>query len=385
MDKIYLDYAAATPLDPAVLNCVYDLEKNYFGNPSSVHRFGQKSKNLIENARKTIAGSIGAYPDEIVFTSGGTESNNMALIGAALANRERGRHIITTRVEHPAVLETSRYLERSGFTITYIDVDGHGMISLDQLDRSVSEETIVISVMLANNETGVILPVEEIVNIIGGKNILLHSDAVQAFGKLNIDVSSFAIDMLSLSSHKIYGPKGIGALYIRRGKKVEKYIHGGAQEAGFRAGTENVAAIGGFAEAVEQLTIQRDEAGRIRELRNHLESELKKTISGLAVNGEEAKRLYTHSSLYFPMIPGNSLLMNLDINGIAVSMGSACSSGSIKPSHVLTAMGFTQQRVSNSIRVSLGRFTTKEEIDKTIQQIKKIVGQMNIRESDDSR
>ena len=385
MDKIYLDYAAATPLDPAVLNCVYDLEKNYFGNPSSVHRFGQKSKNLIENARKTIAGSIGAYPDEIVFTSGGTESNNMALIGAALANRERGRHIITTRIEHPAVLETSRYLERSGFTITYIDVDGHGMISLDQLDRSVSEETIVISVMLANNETGVILPVEEIVNIIGGKNILLHSDAVQAFGKLNIDVSSFAIDMLSLSSHKIYGPKGIGALYIRRGKKVEKYIHGGAQEAGFRAGTENVAAIGGFAEAVEQLTIQRDEAGRIRELRNHLESELKKTISGLAVNGEEAKRLYTHSSLYFPMIPGNSLLMNLDINGIAVSMGSACSSGSIKPSHVLTAMGFTQQRVSNSIRVSLGRFTTKEEIDKTIQQIKKIVGQMNIRESDDSR
>ncbi len=379
MDTIYLDYAATTPIDPAVLNRMYDLEKNYYGNPSSVHRFGQKSRHIIEEARQTIAAAVGAHPNEIVFTSGGTESDNMAIIGGAAALRGKGRHIITTRIEHPAVLESCRYLERAGYEVTFLDVDRDGMISTEQLQHSITDETILISIMMANNETGVIFPLDKIIGAIGKRNIVLHCDAVQAFGKMNIDLAEKGVDLLSLSAHKIYGPKGIGALYIRRGSVVEKYLHGGSQEGGRRAGTENVAAIGGFAEAVEQLTIQRSEWKRIRNLRDRLESELKDALPGVYINGGAAPRLIGHSNLYFPEIPADSLLMNLDLKGIAISTGSACSSGAARPSQVLTAMGFTPEHVAGSVRISLGRFTRETEIEQTIRTIREIAGRFNRR------
>ncbi len=385
MDKIYLDYAATTPLDPAVINCLYDLGKNYFGNPSSIHFYGQQSKNLIEKARRTIAETIGAQPKEIIFTSGGTESNNMAIIGGAMANRHRGRHIITTPIEHPSVLEACRYLEKSGFTVSYLDIDENGMLSTEELLQSISGDTILISVMMANNETGVILPIKELGEIIKRRGILFHCDAVQAFGKLNMDVPALGVDLLSLSAHKIYGPKGVGALYIRNGSMVERYLHGGSQEAGRRPGTENIAAIGGFAEAVGQLSVQRDERNRIKKLRDTLEAGLEKINPDIIMNGQKSERLFSHSNVYFPMISGDNLLMNLDINGVAISTGSACSSGSQHPSHVLTAMGLAPERVTNSVRISLGRFTTKEEIEKTIGQIEKTISRFNVRTADDTR
>jgi cysteine desulfurase len=379
MDTVYLDYAATTPIDPAVLNRMYDLEKNYYGNPSSMHRFGQKSKHVLEEARRTIAAAVGVQPNEIVFTSGGTESDNMAVIGTAAARRGKGRHIITTAVEHPAVLESCRYLERAGYGVTYLEVDRDGRISTERLQRSITDETILVSIMMANNETGVIFPLDEIADIIGKRDIVLHCDAVQAFGKMNIDLAEKGVDLLSLSAHKIYGPKGIGALYIRRGSVVEKYLHGGSQEGGKRAGTENVAAIGGFAEAVEQLAIQRSELKRIRGLRDRLESGLKEAIPGMHVNGGAVPRLIGHSNLYFPEIPADSLLMNLDLKGIAISTGSACSSGSTRPSHVLTAMGFPPEHVAGSVRITLGRFTRETEIEHTIRTIREIAGRFNSR------
>jgi len=385
MVTIYLDYAATTPLDPAVINCMNDLAKNYFGNPSSVHAFGQRSKSIIEKARKRIAEAIGAQPKEILFTSGGTESDNMALVGAAIANRDRGRHIVTTRLEHPAVLETCKYLETTGFDITYLDVDTEGCLSIRQLERSISDETVLVSVMLANNETGVLFPVREIGEIIQQRNILFHSDGVQAFGKLHIDVTDLKLDLLSLSAHKIYGPKGIGALYIRSGSKLEKIFHGGAQESGRRAGTENVPAIGGFGEAVEQLAVQREERHRIKDLRDLLEKKLRELKSGILINGVKSERLYSHSNIFFPNISGENLLMKLDMNGIAVSTGSACSSGSMQPSHVLTAMGLSAERITNSVRISLGRFTTQEEIEFTLEKLAQVVNRENTRVTHDPR
>ncbi len=385
MATIYLDYAATTPMDPAVINCMYDLGKNCFGNPSSTHAFGQRSKTVIEKARKRIADAIGAQPKEIIFTAGGTESDNMALIGAAFANRDRGRHIITTRIEHPAVLETCKYLENAGFEITYLGVDSGGRLSIQQLEQSISDETVLISVMMANNETGVLFPIREIGEIIQRRNILFHSDCVQAFGRLHIDVSELKLDLLSLSAHKIYGPKGIGALYVRSGSKLQKFFHGGAQESGRRAGTENVPAIGGFAEAVEQLAVQRDERHRIKGLRDLLETRLSKLSPGILINGSKSERLYSHANIFFPNISGENLLMNLDINGIAISTGSACSSGSMQPSHVLTAMGLPAERVANSVRISLGRFTTQEEIEITLQKLEQVINRTNARVANDPR
>jgi cysteine desulfurase len=373
MDRIYLDYAATTPLDPAVINCMYDLSKNHFGNPSSIHWSGQKSRQIIESARKTIAEMIGARPGEIVFSSGGTESDNLAILGTAIANRDRGRHIITTRVEHPAVLEACRYLEKTGYEITFLEVNEDGMLSLEELDRAISDNTILISVMLVNNETGVIFPIKQIGEMIRKKNILFHCDAVQAFGKMTIDVQDLGIDLLSVSAHKIYGPKGTGALYIKSGTRLDKILYGGSQEAGRRPGTENVVAIGGFSEAVEQISVQRAERSRIRNLRDNFETRIKDLIQGISVNGQKSERIFTHSNICFPMIAGEILLMNLDIMGIAISTGSACSSGSNRPSHVLSAMKLPEDRVKNSVRITFGRFTRTDEIDMTIDQIQSII------------
>ena len=372
MHSIYLDNAATTPLDPAVQIAMRVAEQKYFGNPSSLHSFGQKSKVALENARSLIAEAIGARRNEIVFTSGGTESNNMALIATASANRDRGRHIITTPIEHPAILETCKFLEKIGFSVSYVDMQANGGINLEQLSKLIDSETIIVSVMLANNETGCIFPIQEISAAIKNKNIYLHTDAVQALGKVDINVDELGVDLLSLSAHKIYGPKGVGLLYVRQGTKIEAFIHGGSQESRRRGGTENLVGIVGFAEAVAQLSVKKEEHARIETLRDLLEDQLKQKIQGVRINGDTVPRLISHTNIYFPFMSADSLLINLDLHGIAVSAGSACSSGSTAPSHVLTAMKLPEPRVLNSLRFSIGRFNTKKDISETVAVIKEL-------------
>ena len=366
MTMIYLDHAATTPLDSAVATAMHRVEVQYFANPSSVHSAGQQSKVQLEHARHVIADALMAKPDEIVFTSGGTESNNMAIIGAARANRHLGNHIITTKIEHPAVLEPCHFLEQNGFRLSYLDVDRDGLPDLDQLKTLLSQDTILVSIMAVNNETGVILPLDQVRSLMDGTSALLHCDSVQAFGKTQLPAN---VDLLSFSAHKIYGPKGIGALYIRKGIRIDPILHGGSQEVRQRPGTENLPAICGFAEAVSRLQHFSVHADRIRYLRDLLEQKLLDQIPGLEINGSDAPRAGEFSNIYFPFMTGDSLLMNLDMHGIAVSSGSACSSGSRKPSHVLASMGFSSDRISKSLRFSLGRSTSEEDILKTVDII----------------
>jgi cysteine desulfurase len=367
-----LDHAATTPIDPSVLSVMEDVNRTNFANPSSIHSSGQKSKVLIERSRKTVADLIGAKSGEIVFTSGGTEANNLALIGAARANRNNGDHIITSKIEHPAILETCKYLSKNGFHISYIDVDRNGLLDLTLLEKCLRNETILISLMMVNNETGCLFPVKEVGDLLSDKQIILHSDAVQALGKNDIDVRELNIDLISFSSHKIYGPKGCGALYIRQGTKIENILFGGAQESFRRPGTENLLSITGFAEAVNQIQNHLNTMETIKNLGTLFEKILKDSFPHLEINGENIPRVPGISNVYFPFMAGDSLLMNLDLHDIAVSTGSACSSGSQKPSHVLKEMGFENERITNSIRFSLGRQTTKEEILKTVDVLKMI-------------
>ncbi|TFH01446.1 MAG: cysteine desulfurase [Calditrichales bacterium] len=366
MKMIYLDYAATTPLDSAVATVMHRVEAQFFANPSSIHSAGQQSKVQLEQARQIVATALNAKPDEIVFTSGGTESNNMAIIGTALANRHLGNHIITTKIEHPAVLEPCHYLEQNGFRVSYLDVDRNGMPDLNQLKTLLCPDTILVSVMAVNNETGVILPLDQVQSLLKDTSALLHSDAVQAFGKIQIPGS---VDLLSLSAHKIYGPKGIGALYIRKGSRVNPILYGGSQEVHHRPGTENLPAICGFAEAVSRLQHFTVHADRIRGLRDMFEQRVTDLIPGVEINGAGTSRAGEYSNIYFPFMAGDSLLMNLDMHGVAVSSGSACSSGSRKPSHVLDSMGFSGEHVNNSLRFSLGRSTSEEDILKTVDII----------------
>jgi cysteine desulfurase len=375
---IYLDHAATTPIDPSVISVMDNISKNYFANPSSIHSLGQKSKVLIENSRKTVASSIGAQAGEVVFTSGGTESNNFALIGTARAHKNSGNHLITSKIEHPANLETCQHLSENGFRITYLDVDENGLLDFDQLEKSVCDDTILISLMMANNETGGMLPIREVGKFIGDKKIIFHSDAVQAFGKTDIDVNDLNIDLLSLSSHKIYGPKGCGSLYIRQGTDIENILFGGSQEISRRPGTENIGAIAGFAEAVRQIENNLDSLESIRNLCVFFEKKLKETFPNLKINGDNVSRVPGISNIYFPFMSGDSLLMNLDLHKIAASTGSACSSGSQKPSHVLKAMGYDDKRINNSLRFSLGRDTTEKEILHTIDVLKSIYDNNNL-------
>ncbi len=369
---IYLDHAATTPIDPSVLSVMGEINRSCFANPSSIHSSGQKSKVLIEKSRKTVAHSIGAKAGEIVFTSGGTEANNLSLIGAARANRDKGNHIITSKIEHPSILEACKYLSENGFRISYIDVDSTGLLDLSQLEKFICKETILISMMMVNNETGCLLPIKDIGQILKDKQIIFHSDVVQAFDKIDITVNELNIDLLSLSSHKVYGPKGCGALFIRQGTKIESILYGGSQETSRRPGTENLLAIAGFAEAVNRMQYHKNKRKTIRLLGDLFEEKLTNTFPNLEINGEEVPRAPGYSNIYFPFMPGDSLLMNLDLHDIAVSTGSACSSGSQKPSHVLQAMGFDHERINNSVRFSLGRDTTEEEISETIDVLKTI-------------
>ena len=371
--KVYLDNSATTAMAAEVIEAMLPYFSDEMGNAQSVHSFGQRAKAAVEKARREVAALINAAPLEIVFVSGGTEADNLAIRGIAEAHRDHGRHIITTKIEHPAVLATCEALEASGYRVTYLPVLRTGIVSADDVRQAIGDETILISVMLANNETGTIQPIEEISALVnqarsrGLKHLHLHTDAVQAVGKVAVDVDRLGVDLLSLSGHKIHGPKGIGALYVRKGTRLAKLLYGGHHERDRRAGTENVPGIAGLGRAAELARTQLDERiNRMRALRDYLEQQLLSRFNGVRINGDIQQRVPNVSNLSFDGIDGESLLIALDLKGIAVSTGSACASGSLEPSHVLQAIGLSRDEVRGSLRFSLGAYTTREEIDYAI-------------------
>ncbi len=366
--RIYLDYAATTPLRPEVRAALEPyLSPDGFGNPSSLHADGQRAKRALDTARDLLAGALGCQFSEISFTSGGTESDNAALIGVMLANKSRGNHLITTQIEHEAVTETARFLETLGFRVSYLPVDEFGLVSPQSVADALTDETVLVSVMHANNEVGTLQPLREIAGIVHARGALLHTDAVQTFGQLPVTVGALNADLLTLSAHKIYGPKGAGALYVRSGIAIEPLLHGGGQERERRSGTENVAAIAGFGEAVRLLLPERaTEAARLTLLRDRLWSGLSERIPGIVLNGHPVHRLPNNLNVSLPGLDAETLLLSLDRAGISASSGSACTSGSIEPSHVLSAMGLSDARLKSALRLTLGRGTTVEEIDRTV-------------------
>ncbi|MBI4335578.1 MAG: cysteine desulfurase NifS [Candidatus Omnitrophica bacterium] len=375
MKKIYLDHNATTPVDPLVLEAMLPFYKDIFGNASSIHEFGRAARKGVDEARLKVASLIGAKDaDEIIFTAGGTESDNFALKGAADALKAKGNHIITSSIEHQAVLNTCKFLEKSGYKVTYLNVDRYGIVDLNQLKESITDKTILISIMFANNEVGTVEPVEEIARIAKGKGVLFHTDAVQAAGKVPIDVVKLGVDMLSISAHKIYGPKGVGALYIRKGVKLTPLLHGGHHEKNRRGGTENVAGIAGFGKAAEvAVKNMPDEAKRTKALRDRLTEGILKNIKHTYLNGHTENRLCNTANVSFEYLEGEGILLNLDMEGIGASTGSACTSGSLEPSHVLTAMGIDAVRTQGSIRFSLGKDNSEEDIDYVIKALPPII------------
>ncbi len=371
---IYLDNAATTQLFPEVLEGMKPYLTEYYGNPSSIYRFAQKSTQAVEQAREEIAEIIGAKPSEIYFTAGGSESNNWAIKGIAEAYKSKGKHIITSKIEHHAVLHTCEYLEKQGYEVTYLDVNEEGVIDLDQLRQSIRSDTILISVMAANNEIGTIQPLAEIGEIAKEHGVFFHTDAVQAFGHISLDVEEMKIDLLSASGHKIHGPKGIGFLYIRGKVKLSSLIHGGAQERGKRAGTHNVPGIVGFAAAAKKAEHDREMvSGQEKKLRDYLIKRIEAEIPFSLLNGHRTDRLPNNVHFCFRFIEGESMLILLDGAGICASSGSACTSGSLDPSHVLLAIGRPHEIAHGSLRVTLSEETTKEELDYVVETLKKII------------
>jgi cysteine desulfurase len=373
--RVYLDNNATTRIDPAVLDAMLPCLREEFGNASSLYSLGRQAKKALESSRERIARILGsASPDSVVFTASGSESDNMAIRGVAEALRDKGKHIITSDVEHPAVLNTFKYLETQGFEATYIKPDGAGLITAEAVAAAVRDDTILISVMHANNETGTINPIADIAKIAKRRRVLLHTDAVQTFCKLPFTVNELGVDLLSLSAHKINGPKGVGALYVREGVPLKQLIHGGHQERSRRAGTENVAGIVGLAAAAEISSADRDkEFGRIKALRDRLETGLNEKLQNLRLNGHASLRLPNTLNLSFPFIESESLLLELDLKGIAVSSGSACSSGTGEPSHVLLSMGIPPEICRGALRFSLGRENTEEEVEYVLTLLPDIV------------
>ena len=372
--EVYLDNSATTRCYEEVKDIVVRTMMEDYGNPSAMHLKGVQAENYVKEAAKEIAKTLKVQDKEIYFTSGGTESDNWALIGTAMANQRKGKHIITTKIEHHAILHTCEYLERKGVEVTYLDVDENGLVDLDELQKAIRPDTILISIMFANNEIGTIEPVKEIGMIAKEHGILFHTDAVQAFGQVPIDVDNMHIDMLSSSAHKINGPKGIGFLYIRKGVKIRSFVHGGAQERKRRAGTENVPAIVGYGVAAKRAADTMEERTvRERQLRDDFIERVEKEIPYVKLNGHPDKRLPNNINFSFRFIEGESLLIMLDMKGIAGSSGSACTSGSLDPSHVLLAIGLPHEIAHGSLRLSLGEDTTKEDLDYTLEQIKEII------------
>ncbi len=375
MDRlIYLDNAATTKTAPEVVEAMIPFFTERFGNPSGIYGFGAANKDVISRQRETIARALNAKPFEIYFTAGGSESDNWALKAAAEAYAPKGRHVITSKIEHHAILHTCEYLEKQGFEVTYLDVDENGIVRLDELEAAIRSDTVLISIMYANNEIGTIQPIREIGEIANAHGVLFHTDAVQAFGHLPINVDECHIDMLSASGHKLNGPKGIGFLYIRKGVKVRSFVHGGAQERKRRAGTENVPGIVGLGAAVERaVRTMGERAAREEKLRNYLIGRIEKEIPYCRLNGDRVKRLPNNVNFSFRFIEGESLLIMLDGKGICASSGSACTSGSLDPSHVLLAIGLPHEIAHGSLRMTLSEEVTEEELDYVVDNLKEIV------------
>jgi cysteine desulfurase len=375
LERIYLDHNATTPVDPAVADAMAAVLRDDFGNPSSVHHWGQRAKAVIDGARAAVAALIGADPSDVVFTSGGTESDNFAIRGAAEAlDRSPRRHLIATSIEHEAVLNTLKALARRGWTTTLLRVDQSGIVSADALREALTPETALVSVMHANNEIGTIQPIAELARLAHEAGALFHTDAVQTAGKIPVDVKALGVDLLSLSAHKFYGPKGVGALWIRRGVRLLPTLTGGKHERSRRAGTENVPGIAGMgvAASVAQSRMA-DEADRLSSLRDRLEERILALVAGTAINGVRSPRVPNTTNISFDRVEAESLLIALDLEGIAVSTGSACSSGTLEPSHVLKAMGLAPHRTQNSIRFSLGAVNTQADIDRVVNVLPGVV------------
>ena len=371
---IYLDNAATTKTAPEVVDAMLPYFSEYYGNASTIYSLGAESKKAMDHARQTIADSLGAKPEEIYFTAGGSESDNWALKATAEAYASKGKHIITTKIEHHAILHTCEYLEKRGFEITYLNVDRDGLISLDELKAAIRPDTILISVMFANNEIGTIEPIAQIGEIAKEHGVLFHTDAVQAYAQVPINVDEMHIDMLSASGHKLNGPKGIGFLYIRKGVKIRSFVHGGAQERSRRAGTENIPGIVGLGAAVERaMRIMDSKTRKEIELRDYLIGRLENEIPHCWLNGHRTKRLPNNINFSFLFIEGESMLIMLDMKGICASSGSACTSGSLDPSHVLLAIGLKHEEAHGSLRLTLSEETTKEEMDIVAEEVKRIV------------
>jgi len=377
MKRIYLDYAATTPTHPDVVKAMLPHFSDSFGNPSSIYACGQDAKEAIEGARASVAALIGAHEDEIVFTSGGTEADNAALKGVAYANSGRGNHIITSAIEHHAILETGHYLETQGFEVTILPVDKYGMVDPGDVRRAITDKTIIVSIMNANNEIGTIQPIAEIARVTRDAGVYLHTDAVQTVGHIPFSVDDLGVDLLSMSAHKLYGPKGVGVLYVRKGTKLVSFMHGGEQESGRRASTHNVPGIVGLGKAA-QIAQQEmnEEAERVTRLRDKLINGILENLDHARLNGHPRVRLPNNVNVSISYAEGEAMCLNLDREGICCSTGSACSSAATEPSHVLLALGLDPLQAHSSLRFSLGKWTTEEEIDRVLDVLPRIVGKL---------
>lgn len=372
---IYLDYAATTPMDPRVFDAMMPYFRESFGNPSSIHRFGQKAEAAVDEAREKVAAVLNCRPDEIIFTSGGSEADNLALRGAAMAHHTTGKWILTAKTEHPAVSKTAIQLEREyGFLLEWLDVSEHGMVTVESLSKAICNQTIMASVMYANNEIGTINPIADLAEVAKANNILLHTDAVQAAAYLDVDVNKLGVDLMSLGGHKFYGPKGVGALYVRKGTKLLPHLTGGSQEASLRAGTHNVPYIVGFAEALRLAAEERaTRIAHVQPMRDHIIGTVLETISDSRLTGHPEKRLPNHASFVFKDVDGNLLLQLLDAAGFACSSGSACKTGNPEPSEVVTALGYSREWALGSLRVTLGADTTPDQADSLLKVLPSLV------------
>lgn len=377
MKTIYLDNAATTQVRPEVVEAMTPYFLEEYGNPSSIYPLGQHAQDAVQAARKTIADTLGAQPKEIFFTSGGSESDNWALKGFAFKNRKKGNHIITSCIEHHAILHTAEYLERLGFEVTYLPVNEKGLVNPADLEAAIKDTTILVSIMYANNEIGTLQPIKELAEVAHAHGVTFHTDAVQAYGHEDINVNKLGIDMLSASAHKLYGPKGIGFLYVRKGVRLDNLLHGGQQERGKRATTENVPGIVGFAKAAEMAFAEREsEHDRQQKLRDHAIERITSEIDHCFLNGDAQRRLANNVNISFEFIEGEGMLLGLAANGICCSSGSACTSGSLDPSHVLLAIGLPHEKAHGSLRMTLGHATTLEDIDFAVDKLKGIIANL---------
>ena len=377
MRRIYLDYAATTPTHPEVVKTMLPYFTEVFGNPSSIHSYAQEAKGAMEEARAKVASFIGARDEEIIFTSGGTESDNTAIMGVAYANESKGNHIITSSIEHHAVLETCEFLEKRGFALTCLPIDGNGLVAPDDVKKAITDKTILISIMHANNEIGTIQPIAEIGQIAREAGVYFHTDAVQTTGHLPIDVNNLGVDLLSMSAHKLYGPKGVGGLYIRKGTRMLPFMHGGGQERGWRASTHNVPGIIGLGRAIEIARQEMDEeAERLTSLRDKLITGIFDRIDNVRLNGHPQNRLPNNINVSVSFVEGESMCLNLDLEGICASTGSACTSGNLEPSHTLLALGLSHEHAHGSLRFTLGKWTSDEDIDRVLETLPRIVAKL---------